>query len=125
MKRIIALFVVMLAFGLNANAQQKKATAATPATKQTEANLSRQAAIDQAAIKDVNTLSEFVKLTADQKVSLKGLFADKHLHYAQNLSDERKSVLAENIEVKLKSILEPAQLSKLEGNAQLLNALTH
>lgn|SRR5690242_9722969 len=124
MKRIIALFVVMLAFGLNANAQQKKATTA-PATATNQANLNKQAAINEAAIKDVTTLSDYVKLTADQKVTLKSLFAEKHLHNSQNLSDERKAVLAESIEVKLKSVLTPEQLSKVEGNAQLMNVLTH
>ena len=125
MKRIIALFVVMLAFGLNANAQQKKATAAAPAATANQANLNKQVAIDQAALKDVTTLSDYVKLTADQKVTLKSLFAEKHLHTSQNLSDERKAILAQNIEVKLKSVLTPEQLSKVEGNAQLMNVLTH
>lgn len=124
MKRIIALFVVMLAFGLNANAQQKKATAA-PATATSQANQSKQAAIDQAAIKDVTTLSDYIKLTADQKVKLKSLFAEKHLHYSQNISDERKAIVADNIEVKLKSVLTPEQLTKVEGNSQLMNVLTH
>lgn len=122
MKRIIALFVVMLAFGLTANAQQKKATAA-PATNQEALN--KQASYSDAAVKDIATLSEYVKLTADQKVTLKSLFTEKHSYYGQNLSNERKAVVAENIEMKLKSILEPAQLSKIEGNAQLMNILTH
>jgi hypothetical protein len=122
MKRIIALFVVMLAFGLTANAQQKKATAA-PATNQE--TLNKQASYSDAAVKDIATLSEYVKLTADQKVTLKSLFTEKHSYYGQNLSNERKAVVAENIEMKLKSILEPAQLSKIEGNAQLINILTH
>lgn len=123
MKKIIALFVVMLAFGLNANAQQKKAVATKPAANQ-EA-LSKKATISEAAVKDVNTLSEFVKLSADQKVKFKGLFEQKHLDYAQNLSDERKAVLADYVEAQINSYLEPAQVAKVEGNAQLMNILTH
>ncbi|PZR18970.1 MAG: hypothetical protein DI539_15610 [Flavobacterium psychrophilum] len=123
MKRIIALFVVMLAFGLNANAQQKKAVATRPAAN-TEA-LSKQAAFSDAAFKDVNTLSEFVKLTPDQKVKLKSLFEQKHKDFAQNLSDERKAVLSDYVEAQMKSYLDPSQISKIEGNTQLMNILTH
>lgn len=123
MKRIIALFVVMLAFGLNANAQQKKAATTQTATQQ--ANLTKQAAYSDAAIKDVATLSEFVKLTADQKVKLKSLFEQKHVDYAQNLSAERKVILADFVETQMKSYLDPAQLTKIEGNTQLMNILTH
>lgn len=125
MKRIIALFVVMLAFGLNANAQQKKAATATPQTAAQQANLSKQAVYSDAAVKDIATLSEFVKLTADQKVKLKSLFQQKHQDYAQNLSAERKAVLADYVEAQMKSYLDPAQVAKIEGNAQLLNTLTH
>lgn len=123
MKKIVALFVVMLAFGLNANAQQKKAVATKPAANQ-EA-LSKKAALSEAAIKDVNTLSEFVKLNADQKVKLKALFEQKHMDLAQDLSSERKAVLADYVEAQMKSYLEPAQVAKVEGNAQLMNILTH
>jgi len=122
MKRIIALFVVMLAFGFSANAQEKKAVA--PAAKQVTAN--KDAAYSEAAIKDVATLSEYVKLTADQKVTLKSLFQEKHQTNGNNkLSAERKAILAESIEAKLKSTLEPAQLAKIQGNTQLMNVLTH
>ena len=121
MKRIIALFVVMLAFGLNANAQQKKAPAAT----NQQALNTTEAAYSTAADKDIATLSQHVKLTSDQKVTLHSLFTEKHRYFGQNLSNERKAVVAENIEMKLKSTLEPAQLAKIEGNAQLMNILTH
>lgn len=120
MKRIIALFVIMLAFGLNANAQQRKA--ATPATNQV--NTSKDAAFSEAAIKDVATLSEYVKLTADQKVNLKSLFEYKHRTKAENLSAERKAIVAETIEARLKASLEPAQVAKIEGNTQLMDILT-
>ncbi|MHA3787605.1 hypothetical protein ACX0HA_05280 [Flavobacterium hauense] len=123
MKRIIPLFIVMLAFGLSANAQDKKA-AAKPAVNQEKA-VSKEASFDNAGIKDVEALSQLVKLSADQKVTLKSLFTEKHRMYAQNISEERKTILAKNIEAKLKSVLEPAQLTKLKGNTQLLNSLTH
>lgn len=124
MKRIIALFVVMLAFGLNANAQQKKTTTAAPATATAQANTDKAAAFSASADKDIATLSEYVKLTNDQKLALKSLFEYKHRSFADNLSDERKAILSDNIAMKLKSTLEPAQVSKIEGNTQLMNILT-
>lgn len=123
MKKIIALFVVMLAFGLNANAQQKKATVAKPAVEQSE-TAKKQAALHDAAVKDVTTLSGYVKLTQDQKATLKAMFEQKHSMYAQNLSDERNSIIAQNIESQLKSTLTPDQMSKIAGNAQLMKTLT-
>lgn len=124
MKKIIALFVVMLAFGLNANAQ-KRAAAVTPAPAQKSELVAKKAAYSEAAIKDVNTLSGYVKLTAEQKVNLKSVFENKHSMLAQNLSAERKAVIAQNVEARLKSTLEPEQLSKIEGNAELMKTLTH
>jgi len=121
MKRIIALFVVMLAFGLNATAQQKKAATATT----TQANTAKNAAINEAAKKDIATLSEYVKLTADQKLALTSLFEYKHRNFADNISDERKAILADNVAMKIKSSLEPAQVAKIEGNTQLMTILTH
>ena len=123
MKKIIALFVVMLAFGLNANAQQKKAAVTKPAVEQSEAS-KKQEALHNAAVKDVTTLSGYVKLTQDQKATLKSMFEQKHSMYAQNLSDERKTILAQNIESQLKSTLTPEQMSKIQGNAQLMKSLT-
>ena len=124
MKKIIALFVVMLAFGLNANAQ-KKATTVAAAPAQKSEMVAKRAAFSEAAIKDVNTLAGYIKLTADQKVNLKSVFENKHSMLSQNLSAERKAVIAQNVEARLKSTLEPEQLSKIEGNAELMKTLTN
>ncbi|MEL1243357.1 hypothetical protein AAEO56_03715 [Flavobacterium sp. DGU11] len=122
MKKIIALFVIMLAFGATANAQQKKAAAQT-ATQQPAGS---DAAINQAAAKDMALLSETLKLTDDQNTMFKRLFQKKHQMLATpNLTDERKGVIAKNIETKLKSGLDADQIAKLDSNPELLKKLVN
>ncbi|AWH85184.1 hypothetical protein HYN59_08630 [Flavobacterium album] len=122
MKKIIALFVIMLAFGATANAQQKKAAAQTATQQPADAD----AAVNQAAAKDMGLLSETVKLTDDQNKNLKRLFQTKHKMLATpNLTEERKGVIYQNIETKLKSVLDADQIAKLDSNPELLKKLTH
>ena len=122
MKKIIALFVIMLACSFSANAQQKNASPAAT-TQQTAAQINSNA--EKAAMKDMQALNEFVQLTDAQSSRLKGLFLEKHKQLAQQLSDERKTVLAQAIETKLKAALTPDQIAKLEDNAKLMTMLTH
>ena len=123
MKKIIALFVIMLACSFSANAQQKNASPAV-AQQQTAAELNT--AVEKAVMKDMQALTEFVQLTDLQSSQLKGLFREKHKNLlGQPLSNERKAHLADAIEAKLKSYLTPDQLAKVEDNAKLKNMLTH
>ena len=122
MKKIIALFVMMLACGVTANAQQKDAAA--PKTPGKEA-VAQQAAFEDAAIKDLNALSQLISLTNEQKVNIKSLFVYKHSKKAENISDERKKVLLNGVEAKLKSSLTKDQLAKLEQSPKLIETLTH
>ncbi|MNK01445.1 hypothetical protein D3C87_192450 [compost metagenome] len=121
MKKTIALLVVMLAFGLNANAQQKNTTTPVAVNKVDPA---KNAAFHEAALKDIKTLSEYIKLTPQQEVGLKSLFENKHRMYAQNIGDERKAILAKNTGNKLKSSLTPEQYAKIANNTELLKVLT-
>lgn len=131
MKKIIALFVIMLAFGVNANAQQKKAKAApaqaTPAKtapEQTKQKSYDVEAVRKAAAKDLELMSSNLALTEEQKGIYKQLFETKHRQLTdKNLSQERKAVLAQNIETKLKSMLDADQIAKLDSNPELLKAL--
>jgi uncharacterized protein YdeI (BOF family) len=122
MKKIITLFIIMLAFGYTANAQQKKAVAPVAATQNQQNN-------DDAATKaaaDIAALDELVKLTPDQKVTFKGLFEHKHRNLAiPNFSQERKDILAEQIDMKIKATVTPEQLAKLEKNPRLMKRLIH
>lgn len=123
MKKIIALFVIMLACSFSANAQQKKATPATTNSKQAAVEVNSNA--EKGALNDMQALTQFVQLTDAQASRLKGLFLEKHKQLAQQLSDERKAVLAEAVETKLKAALTPEQVAKLEDNTKLMNMLTH
>ena len=127
MKKIIALFIIMLAFGTDAQAQKKKTAAtATPAAATQQTSLNEEAA--NAAAKDLKLLSEFIVLTKDQKESFTQLFTYKHrtlLEHKDNFSAERRSILAENIESKIKSGVSPDQVAKLEDNPDLMKRLTN
>jgi len=110
---------MLLAFGATANAQQKSAEKTAKQAEYAKAKTG----FNEAATKDVATLSEFVKLTSEQKVKLQSIFAEKHNLHAQNLSDQRKSIAKQSIEASFKSTLTPDQLSKVEGNTQLMQTL--
>ena len=122
MKKIIALFVFMLAFGLTATAQQKKAPKAVAATT---AQSSTEQKVKDAAAKDVVAMMEVIDLDAANKQNFLGLFEYKHNLLQQNLSDERKAILAETIEAKIKATLTPDQNAKLAQSPALLTKLTH
>lgn len=122
MKKIIALFVFMLAFGLTANAQQTKGTK-TAAAATTEAP--GEQAIKMAAAKDVTALMQVVELDATDKDSFVRLFEYKHRHLAQNLSPERKAILAETIEAKIKATLNADQNAKLAQSPALIQKLSN
>ncbi len=124
MKKIIALFVVMLAFGATANAQQKKAAATPAPAKAAPAAYHETPEVQKAAARDLELLSSTLTLTEDQKKAYKGLFETKHRTLSdKSLSPERKGVIATNIESKLKSMMTPDQIAKLDSNPELLKKL--
>lgn len=122
MKKIIALFVLMLAFGLNANAQQKKAPQAAATT--TAQNPAEQT-IKQAAVKDLTAMMQVVELEATKQQDFLGLFEYKHRLLQEDLSAERKAILAETIEAKMRAGLNSDQMAKLSQSPALLKKLTH
>ena len=121
MKKIIALFVFMLAFGLNANAQQKKAAQATATTTVTP----EQQQIKQAAVRDLALMMEVIELDAQDQQSFLGLFERKHRYLMQNLSDERKAILADETKAKIEATLNADQNAKLAQSPALMQKLTH
>lgn len=123
MKKIITLFAIMLAFGINANAQQKKAASANPAAAANQVKAEKKASFSEAALKDIATLSDYVKITSQQELALKSLFETKHTMYANDLSEERKTILVKNLESKLSSILGDDSFAKIQSNTQLMNVL--
>ena len=122
MKKIIALMVVMLGFGFTATAQQKKIVRPSVSTAQ---EAPKDAAVEQAALKDVAALNKVVTLTDAEKVTYKGLFEHKHRQLKANLTDDQKTVLFQSIDAKLRAGLNPAQMAKLDSNKKVLATLTH
>ncbi|MBY8962524.1 hypothetical protein KJK34_07140 [Flavobacterium sp. D11R37] len=123
MKKIITLFAMILAFGYTANAQQKKVAAAPVAATQTQQN--NDDATTKAAA-DITALHELVQLTPAQKADLTKLFVQKHKYLATpDFSQQRKDILAEQMEMNVKAALTPEQLTKLEKNPKLITKLTH
>lgn len=117
MKKIIALFVFMLAFGLSANAQQK-------APKQ-DAKTSMEQKLKDAAAKDVAILMEVVELDAQDKESFFSLFVHKHRALQENLSDERKTELTRVMKAKIEATLDADQKAKLAQSPATLEKLIH
>lgn len=123
MKKIIALFVIMLGLSFTANAQQKK-NVAKPAVTGTNAGTPKEAAIQEAAIADTKALNDFIPLSDADKQNFKGLFEYKYRILSENLSEERKKNLAETIEAKINATLSPEQATKLSQNPKLFKQLT-
>ncbi|WP_417357867.1 hypothetical protein [Flavobacterium sp.] len=118
MKKIIALFVVMLAFGLNANAQKKAPSNQVVAAKTQES-------FKASAEKDLKALKEVVVLQGSQEKAFMDLFIYKHEVLSHDLSQERKDILAESVESKISSTLTPEQNKKLAATPGLLKVLSH
>ncbi|KGO79238.1 hypothetical protein [Flavobacterium beibuense] len=118
MKKIIALFVVMLAFGLNANAQKKAPSNQVVATQSQET-------FKASAEKDLKALKEVVALEGNQEDAFIKLFTYKHEVLSHDLSQERKDILAESVESKITSTLTPEQNKKLAAAPGLLKVLSH
>ncbi|RZJ76241.1 MAG: hypothetical protein EOO45_02970 [Flavobacterium sp.] len=128
MKKIIAMLAITLAFGLNANAQEKVTKVKTPREKTAtvKADSPEIAAMNEAIDKDVQLLSSVVKLDDQGVRTFTGLFRNKHKVLSQkDLSDERKTVLAESIDAKIKATLTPEQNVMLSKKPDVLKQLTH
>jgi len=121
MKKIIALFVIMLGFGFTASAQQAVAKSAKVKTAAPV-----QSSFAEAVKKDVMALDKVVALTADQKQSFQGLFEYKYSQLKEaGASEDRKAIISQTIDAKVKATLTPEQLGKLEAKPEVLKQITH
>lgn len=116
---------MMLAFGFSANAQQKKAAAQPAAKKEAASAESKEKTFSELAAKDVIALGEVIEYTGTQERDFKGLFEYKYRMLSDNLSEERKSVLAQSIEMKIRATLSADQNEKLSKRPDLINKLSH
>jgi hypothetical protein len=118
MKKIVALVVMMLGFGLTASAQ----TAVKPA----KANTATQTSFAESGKKDVVALDKVVTLTEQQKQSFQGLFEYKYRELALVAdSAERKAVVSQTIDAKVRATLTPEQMAKLDAKPEVLKKITH
>ncbi|MFP9114009.1 hypothetical protein ACLI1A_08695 [Flavobacterium sp. RHBU_3] len=126
MKKIIALIALSLGVGFTASAQQKKATA--PATVKTQTQLS-DAEIAAAAKNDVASLNSVVTLTDSEKSMFNELFTTKYRNFREvsvpNASPDRKEIISQNIESKLRATLSADKMAKLDANPAVLKKITH
>lgn len=109
MKKLIAALTLLLAFTINANAQDKNAS--TPLERGT---------------KEAAELTEYLGLNETQNADFTRLFEQKHTVLDdKNLSSERKTELSRVIDMKIRATLDGNQMEKLEKNPDLLTKLTH
>lgn len=107
MKKIFFVFALLLAFSINASAQEKKA--ATP---------------QESAKKDAVELASLVKLSPDMTDNFYRLFEMKYqILEDKTLSAERIAELEKVIEAKIRASLDAKQMSLLEEDKALFARL--
>lgn len=121
MKKIIAIIVIVLAFSVNANAQQKTAAPQKVETKAVEKKSPKD--IKEASMNDLVALKKVIAFEGTQEADLLRLFEHKHDLLKQDLSAERKQILTQSIEDKLKATLTPEQMQKVSAQPNLLKKL--
>lgn len=127
MKKIIAIAVLTLGFGLAAQAQApvKKVTANAPA-KAVERRIP--ANISKSASADVEALNKVVNLTDAEKKKLLSVFENKHTYLTEPgviASEERKSIIYKNTDNSLRATLSADKMAKVDADPTLLKKLTH
>jgi hypothetical protein len=110
MKKIIALLTLLLAFSINANAQEKAGYIGLNSTEK--------------AAKQAAELSEFLGLEDTMKENFAKLFEQKfQILENKEITEERKKELSRVIEAKISGTLDSDQMERLKKNPELLNKL--
>lgn len=109
MKKFIAALTLLLAFSINANAQDKNASTAADKAKTEAAELTK-----------------YLGLNETQTADFTRLFAQKHkILETPDISAERKTELSRVIGDKIRASLDGKQIEKLEQNPALFKKLTN
>ncbi|WP_284651408.1 hypothetical protein [Flavobacterium terrisoli] len=107
MKKFIAALTLLLAFSINANAQDKKELTSTEKGKQ-----------------EAVALAQYLDLNETMTADFARLFEQKHRTLAdKTLSQERRAEVSRVIEAKVAATLTDAQLTKLKQNKDLYKSL--
>jgi hypothetical protein len=109
MKKLIAALTLILAFSINANAQDKNTTSAYDLAKKQAAELTEYLGLDKVQEENFARLFE-------QKISV----LDN-----KDLTQERKDEFSRVIEAKIRASLDQNQTEKLEKNKELFKKLIH
>lgn len=106
MKKYIAAFAFFITTAISMNAQNQEATYQTLAKK------------------DMAELAQIVNLQDNQKEDFFRLFEMKHeVTSNKNMSQERKTVMSQVIEAKIRGTLSAQQMALLEAKPEVLNRL--
>jgi hypothetical protein len=107
MKKLVAILTLMLAFSINANAQDKYESTST-----------------EKGTKEAAMLTEYLGLKDTQNADFARLFTQKHTVLEdKTLSAERKQELSRVIDAKIRATHDGNQIEKLEKNPELLKKL--
>ena len=107
MKKLIAALTLLLAFSINANAQDKKAL--TPLER---------------GAKEAAEITQFLGLNETQNADFTRLLEKKHsILDDKELSTERRTEFSRVIEMKIRASLDENQIEKLEKNTVLFKKL--
>ena len=108
MKKILFIFAMMLAFGISAQAQDKKASSESKG---------RQEAVE---------LADYLKLNSTELESFSKLFKMKHeMLEDPNITAQKKKEIPVIMEKKIEGTLDGNQVEKLRANKVLWEKLTH
>lgn len=120
MKKLIAALTLMLAFTINANAQDKKSVAVAETQNKKEIS-----SADKGK-KEAAELTQFLGLNETQNADFSRLFEQKHRTLADaTLSQERRAEVARVVEAKIRASLNGTQIEKLEKNPELFKKLVN
>lgn len=109
MKKLIAALTLILAFSINANAQDKNKPSAYDLAK-----------------KQASELTEYLGLDKSQNENFVGLFEQKFsVLENKDLTQERKDEFSRVIEAKIRASLDSNLMDKLEKNQELFQKLIH
>ena len=109
MKKLIAALTLMLAFSINANAQDKNVVSSHDKGKKEAAELTQFLALDQTQNEN------FARLFEQKSTILEDI----------NLSPERRAEFSRVIEAKIRASLDEKQMERLEKNTVLFEKLIH
>lgn len=118
MKKLITAVTLMLAFSINANAQDKKTT--SKEVKEVTEKFDPAVAAKNDAIE----LTAYLGLKENESMNFQRLFEMKYQTLqVKDISEERKTEMKRVMEAKIRASLDQKQMDKLEKNPKLFNQL--